>query len=42
MRTEPYSIDSIIHVSKRGTRGIDIVRDEDDRLRFLRSLFYLK
>lgn len=41
MRVEPYAEDSIIHVTKRGTRGMDIVRDDNDRERFLRSLFYL-
>lgn len=41
MRVEPYSVDSIIHVTKRGTRGMDIVRDMEDRKRFSRSLFFL-
>lgn len=41
MRVEPYSIDSIVHITKRGTRGMDIVRDNDDRERFARSLFLL-
>jgi len=41
MRVEPYGVDSILHVTKRGTRGMDIVRDAADRERFLRSLFYL-
>lgn len=41
MRIEPYAIDSIIHVTKRGVRGMDIVRDSDDRWRYVRSLLLL-
>lgn len=41
MRVDPYTIDSIVHVTKRGTRGMDIVRDNDDRTRFAKSLFLL-
>jgi len=41
MRIEPYAIDSIIHVTKRGARGMNIVRDQDDRWRFAKSLFLL-
>lgn len=41
MRVEPYSIDSIVHITKRGTRGMDIVCDIEDRRRFVRSLFLL-
>lgn len=41
MRIEPYSLDSVIHVTKRGTRGTDIVRDIDDRQRFMKSLCLL-
>lgn len=41
MRVEPYSVGSFLHVVKRGARGIDIVRDESDRWRFLRILFLL-
>lgn len=41
MRVDPYSIDSIVHVTKRGTRGMDIVRDADDQARFVKSLFLL-
>lgn len=40
-RVEPHTIGSIMHVIKRGTRGMNIVRDEDDKIRFVRSLFYL-
>lgn len=41
MRVEAHGIDSIVHVIKRGGRGMEIVRDDDDRERFVRSLFYL-
>ena len=41
MRVEPYGEGSILHVTKRGTRGLDIVRDVADRDWFERSLFYL-
>lgn len=41
MRVEPFSVGSVIHVTKRGTRGMDIVRDVNDRYRFVKSLFLL-
>ncbi|MCX6786590.1 MAG: transposase [Candidatus Kaiserbacteria bacterium] len=41
MRVEPHGVGSVLHVIKRGTRGMDIVRDEYDRQRFNISLFYL-
>ena len=41
MRVEPYGIGSILHVIKRGARGMKIARDEADRKRFMRSLYYL-
>lgn len=41
MRVEPHSIGSIVHVIKRGARGLLIVRDEDERARFVRGLCYL-
>ncbi|MBT9168077.1 MAG: hypothetical protein DDT19_01422 [Syntrophomonadaceae bacterium] len=41
MRVEPHGVGSILHVIKRGTRGMDIVRDKLDRRRFEASLFYL-
>lgn len=41
MRVEPHSIGSILHVTKRGSRGLLIVRDEDERARFVRGLCYL-
>jgi hypothetical protein len=41
MRVEPYGIGSIIHIIKRGGRGMEIVRDEHDRARFIHSLYFL-
>lgn len=41
MRVEPRSVGSIVHVVQRGTRGLDIVRDAQDRTRFGGLLFYL-
>ncbi len=41
MRIEPFGVGSVIHVIQRGGRGGEIIRDENDRRRFLRSLFYL-
>lgn len=41
MRVEPYTVGSYLHIVKRGARGADIVRDEADKWRFLRSLYYL-
>lgn len=41
MRTEPRGVGSIIHVIKRGARGLDIVRDDHDRGRFVGSLLLL-
>jgi len=41
MRIEPRSIGSVVHVVQRGTRGLDIVRDVQDRNRFSGLLFYL-
>lgn len=38
MRKEEYSIDSYVHITKRGTRGLSIVRDDVDRFRFLLML----
>lgn len=38
MRQEEISIDSYVHVVKRGTRGLPIVRDDSDRFRFLLML----
>ncbi|PCI29263.1 hypothetical protein COB55_02475 [Candidatus Wolfebacteria bacterium] len=41
MRVEPYTVGSFVHVIKRGGRGMPIVKDESDKWRFLRSLYYL-
>lgn len=40
-RVEPHGVGSIMHILKRGTRGMKIVRDMADRDMFERSLFYL-
>lgn len=40
MRVQPHGIESILHVIKRGTRGLDIVRDDADRRDFENLLFY--
>lgn len=40
MRVEPHSLDSFVHVTKRGSRGLPIVRDEADKKRFVRLLYY--
>ncbi len=41
MRVEAHSVDSILHVVKRGARGMDIVLDDADRWKFVKSLFLL-
>ncbi len=41
MRVEPHDIGSILHITQRGAHGMNIVRDERDSKRFMRSLFYL-
>jgi hypothetical protein len=41
MRVEPHGVGSIVHVIKRGARGVAIVRTAQDRERFVRALFYL-
>ncbi len=41
MRVEAYSVGSVLHVVKRGTRGVLIAPTEKEKWRFLRSLFYL-
>jgi len=38
MRKEEFTVGSYVHVVKRGTRGLPIVRDEIDRFRFLLML----
>jgi len=41
MRVQPHGVDSILHVVKRGARGLDIVRDDADRYDFTKLLFYI-
>jgi len=41
MRVEPYTVGSYLHVIKRGARGMNIVREESDKWRFLKSLYLL-
>lgn len=41
MRKEPYAVGSIVHVIKRGARGLEIVHDSGDRWRFLLMLRHL-
>lgn len=41
VRKEPYTVGSYVHVIKRGSRGLDIVRDQSDRWRFLLMLYHL-
>lgn len=40
MRVEPHGVGSILHVIKRGARGVDITRDAKDKERFVNLLFY--
>ena len=41
MRVEPYVVGSYVHVLKRGARGLPITRDEKDKWRFVRLLYYM-
>lgn len=41
MRVDPHVIGSILHVTKRGARGMPIVRNGTDRWHFIDCLFYL-
>lgn len=41
MRKEPYDVGSIVHVLKRGARGLPITKDVADQLRFLKLLYFL-
>lgn len=41
MRVEPYTVGSYVHVLKRGARGLPITRDEKDKWRFVRLLYYM-
>lgn len=41
MRIQKILVGNIVHAYNRGARGMDIVRDEDDRWRFLRLLYFM-
>lgn len=41
MRKEPFNEGHFVHIIRRGTRGLPIVREEADRWRFLKVLYYL-
>ena len=41
MRKEPFTVGDYVHILKRGAKGLPIVRDENDRLRFLKILRHL-
>lgn len=41
MRVDPHVEGSVLHVVKRGARGIPIVHDKHDRRHFLQCLLYL-
>lgn len=41
MRVEPFTVDSYVHVIKRGARGMPITEDTADKWRFLRLLYYM-
>lgn len=38
---EPHEVGSFVHVVKRGARGMPITRDEADKRRFVKLLYYL-
>ena len=40
MRVEPYTKDSIVHVIKRGARGLPLIRNVADQTRFVQLLCY--
>ena len=41
MRVQPYSVSSVVHVVKRGARGMSITKQTSDRWRFVRILYLL-
>ncbi|MEK7088362.1 MAG: transposase [Patescibacteria group bacterium] len=41
MRVESFTVDSFVHVVKRGGRGMDITKNKSDQWRFVRLLFYM-
>ncbi len=40
MRVEPFGVGSFVHAMKRGARGLPIVRNDADRRRFARLLYF--
>ncbi len=40
MRVEPFGVGSFVHAMKRGARGLPVTRNEADRLRFARLLYF--
>lgn len=41
MRRGPRPVGCYMHITKRGARGMEIVRDDSDRWRFVKLLYYL-
>ncbi len=41
MRREPFTVGSYVHVTKRGARGMPIVKNEIDKHRFKRLLYFM-
>ena len=41
MRKEPFSEGNVVHVIKRGARGLDIFLDDSERWQFINSLYIL-
>ena len=41
MRIEPFGVGSYVHVIKRGARGLPITKQQSDKWRFLRLLYYM-
>lgn len=40
MRVQPYGVGSFMHALKRGARGLPLTRDDADKLRFVRLLYF--
>jgi len=40
MRVQPFGVGSFVHAMKRGARGLPITRDDTDRWRFARLLYF--
>lgn len=41
MRKEPFSEGDVVHVIKRGSRGLDIFIDDSDKWQFIKALYIL-